>query len=515
MRRVAVSLALAGCGEGALVADAATTPAADARLNDAARSPTADARVNDASPPTPDAASPPLDATPHDASPPTPCATRVQYGARWIRPPERLDDLDVAPGRVTWDGVCTPDAAGNSFATLSNGWQPYFSGPSGCRIALDTTGDCGQAAACATRVTYGAGWRAPPDHPQAFDDVSGAVFAAGACRDAWPGVRAIALSNGWVPHFDGECAVAFAWTGCGGVYTNPVIPFDCPDPGVLRDGDRYVMACTSGGAPDAFPLFESADLVRWTPRGHILPRGAWPAWVVGDLWAPEVHRVGGRYIAYFSARSVSGQLALGAATADTPLGPFTALDRPLLDDPAMGLIDASAFVDPRGGAWLSWKEDGNAVGRSTPIHVQALTPDGLRVTGPRATAITNDLPWEGALVEGQFIVERGGRFFMFYSANAYYDARYAVGVARAETLLGPWTKRGDPILASNAAWSGPGHGSVVVAPSGAEAFVYHAWVGGQAGGGPGRLVLVDSLTWGADGWPSLPGAPTFDTRPRP
>ena len=154
------------------------------------------------------------------------------------------------------------------------------------------------------------------------------------------------------------------------------------------------------------------------------------------------------------------------------------------------------------------------MGRPTPIRLQALTADGLTVTGPVATAITNDRRWEDNLVEGQFIVRRDGRYYLFYSGNAYFDARYALGVARADRLFGPWEKRGDPLLVSNAAWAGPGHGSVVVGPGGDDVLVYHAWVGGRAGAAPGRLVLVDALRW-LDGWPFIPGAPSSSSRPRP
>jgi arabinan endo-1,5-alpha-L-arabinosidase len=464
-------------------------------------------------PPGPDADA----AAPPPPPPPTPCETLVQYGDAWIHPDGHPGDTDVAAGVVTWDGACALDAAGNGVATLSNGWQPIFRGPN-CRIALDTRGDCpAPRAACATRVTYGDTWAPAPGHPDHFDDVPGRLFPAGVCFDAGGGQRAQGLSNLWVPHFDGDCRMAFRWTECGGLYTNPVLPFDCPDPGVIRHARGYVLTCTSGNAPDAFPLFTSTDLVHWAPAGALLPAAARPAWAVSDFWAPEIHALGGGYVAYFSARTRGGNLALGAATAPTPTGPFTALDRPLVEDPGMGLIDASFFTDTgdaAGAPYLVWKEDGNAVGRRTPIHVQALAPDGLSVIGPVSTAITNDRGWEGGLVEGPFVVLRDGRYYMFYSANAYYDARYALSVARADSPMGPWEKQGDPLVGSNATWAGPGHGSVVQAPGGDDVLVYHAWQAGHTNEAPGRLVLVDALRW-LNGWPYIPGAPSPDSRPRP
>jgi arabinan endo-1,5-alpha-L-arabinosidase len=506
-------------------------PRADARGSDgvdgADAAPPSDAgraRIADGerSEPPVDGALPPPDGSTPDAAPPdgpgpptSPCETVVQYGDAWIRPDGRVGDTDVAPGLVTWDGVCTPDEAGNAFATLSNGWRPFFRGRNACRMALDPRGDCaGGSPACTTRIAYGDTWEAPEGHAARFDDAAGRVFPAGACGDAGGGVRRQPLSNGWVPHFRDECRMAFRWSGCGGLYANPVVAVDCPDPGVLRVDDGYVMTCTSGNAGAAFPLFTSPDLVQWRPVGHVFPAGTRPAWGTGDFWAPEIHRIGDHYVAYYSARHGSGQLALGAARADSPLGPFVDLGAPLLLDPGMGMIDASAFVAADGRPYLTWKHDGNAVGRRTPIVVQPLAPDGLSLVEAPVEAFANDRRWEGALVEGPFIVAREGSYYLFYSANAFFDARYALGVARAPGPLGPWEKRGDPLLVSGGAFAGPGHGSVVEAPGGEDALVYHAWAADAIGGGPGRMVLLDAVRW-ADGWPSFPGAPSADARPKP
>src|SRR5580765_3637087 len=92
-----------------------------------------------------------------DASPEAagPCTTRVEYGAAWIHGGNHPDDFDVADGVVTWDGTCTDDGQ-NSYALLSNGWKPYFSGHSACIIALDSTASCNAGTKCTTRVAYGA-----------------------------------------------------------------------------------------------------------------------------------------------------------------------------------------------------------------------------------------------------------------------------------------------------------------------------------------------------------------------
>jgi len=450
----------------------------------------------------------------HDAAPDAdPCTTRVSYGSTWIHGSNHPDSFDVASGAVTWDGRCADDGA-NSYAVFSNGWKPYFQGHGACVVALDYAGSCASGKACSTRVSYGGAWLPPPNHPNAFDDLAGRVFSDGLCPDS--GADSYAdLSNGWQPHFTGHgtCETSFAYTQCGGLYENPVIPFDCPDPGVLADGGQYVLTCTSGNAQDAFPIFTSADLVHWTAKAHVFPSGKRPGWATSDFWAPEIHKVGSHYVAYFSARDQGGVLSVGAASASSPLGPFTDIGHPLIHDPNMGLIDASE-IDANGTPYVLWKEDGNAVGKQTPIHAQKLAPDGLSLVGGASTLITNDQGWEGALVEGPFMIAHGGSYYLFYSGNAYAGASYAIGVARASSPLGPFTKAPGPILTTRGAWAGPGHCSVVDTPAGDTYMVFHAWESGSVGGGPGRLVLTDAVSW-SNGWPGVPLAPSRTTRPMP
>lgn len=515
LRALAVASPLAACADlaGAPAVDAGPatdggSPAADAAPQDAT---SGDARGGDDAQGGSDAhvaADAPAEAAP------TPCTTTLTYGAAWIHGANHPAQNDVVQGDVTWDGTCTDDGA-NSYALLSNGFKPYFEGNGACVIALDHAGSCGAAASCATRVTYGPAWAPPPGHPAQFDDVPGRVYSDGLCHDAG-GSSYANLSNGWQPHFNGAgaCRLSFSYTECGGLYANAVIPVDCPDPGVLRDGSQYVLTCTSGGAADAYPIYTSPDLVAWTPAGHVFPAGHWPSWASGDFWAPEIHKVGTHYVVYFSARKTGGTLSVGAASAPSPLGPFTDIGHPLVTDPSMGLIDASEITATDGTPYVLWKEDGNAVGKPTPIHAQPLAPDGLSRVGSPSTLITNDQAWEGPLVEGPFMVSQGGSYYLFYSGNGYASTAYAIGVARAASPLGPFTKAGPPILVTGGAWAGPGHCSVVDTPAGDTTIVYHAWKAGAVGAAPGRLVLADLVAW-QNGWPAVPLAPSSTSRPTP
>ncbi len=443
----------------------------------------------------------------------SPCTTTITYGQAWVHGANHPSAYDVASGQVTWDGSCTTEGE-NSYATLSNGWKPYFTGQGGCILALDYAASCGEVSACSTRVTYGAAWIQPAGHSSPYDDIAGRVFSDGLCNGAGSDSYAT-LSNGWQPHFSGDdaCGLSFRYVACGGLYANPVIPVDCPDPGVLADQGTYYLSCTSGDDPDAFPIYASSDLVHWTAVGHIFPSGYWPSWAAQDFWAPEIHLIGGKYVAYFAARDTDGMLSVGAATSTSPTGPFTDIGQPLVHDPSMGEIDPTE-ITVGGTPYVLWKDDGNAIGKPTPIHAQAAASDGLSLTGSPVTLITNDQAWEGAVTEGPWMVEHGGTYFLFYSGNSYDTASYAVGVASAPSPLGPFTKASGPILASNGAWAGPGHCSVIDTLEGDPYMVYHSWQASSVGGGPGRVVLTDALSWSGS-FPSVPLAPSSTTRPMP
>jgi beta-xylosidase len=303
-----------------------------------------------------------------------------------------------------------------------------------------------------------------------------------------------------------------------------LVEANLPDPAVVRAGRDYYLTGTSNRNPDAFPLLRSRDLETWTEAGHIFPAGKRPAWTKpgGFFWAPEIHRVAGRYVVYYTAEDRAGKLALGAAWAKSPKGPWTDLGRPMLSNPGVGLIDGHPFRDADGRLYFYWKEDSNGLEPKKPTRllVRELRPDGLGFKGRARRVLVNDLPWEGELVEGPWVVRRGGWYYLLYSANAFFDGRYAVGAARARSPLGPFEKKGEPILRTDERWVGPGHG-MVLRRQGRDYYVHHAWRPGQVGGRDifygglrppyaegefGRVPLIRRLYW-KGGWPYFKDAP--------
>lgn len=307
------------------------------------------------------------------------------------------------------------------------------------------------------------------------------------------------------------CAALTASAATSVQYQNPVRAGDYPDPSVIRVGGDYWATATSSEWAPHFPLLHSRDLVNWEVKGHVFE--TMPAWAKSNFWAPEIAQDKGKFFIYYTARTQSeNRLAIAVATADRPEGPWTD-HGPLVSQDA-GSIDAMPFTDAKGVRWLVWKEDGNSKKRPTPIWLQRLRDDGLAFVGERKEIFHNDAKWEGAVVEGPFVLRRGDYYYIFYSGGACCgrNCDYALGVARAREMTGLWEKApSNPILAGNDTWRCPGHGSIVSDPEGRYWFLYHSYA--QKGFvATGREMLLDEVVFGADGWPTINGGKGPSTR---
>ena len=78
-----------------------------------------------------------------------------------------------------------------------------------------------------------------------------------------------------------------------GLYRNPVLDEDWPDPDVIRFGDEYLMVASSFNRAPGLPVLRSADLVTWQVAAHALPavpphqHFALPRHGSG-VWAPSI-----------------------------------------------------------------------------------------------------------------------------------------------------------------------------------------------------------------------------------
>jgi hypothetical protein len=134
----------------------------------------------------------------------------------------------------------------------------------------------------------------------------------------------------------------------------------------------------------------------------------------------------------------------------------------------------------------------------TPVYGQRLAPDGVNLVGERAVVLMNDREWEAHLVEGVWVARHGRKYYMFYAGNDFSTADYGIGVAIADSPLGPYAKSDQPLLRSTAQWSGPGHPSVANGLDDQPQLFLHAFFPHHTGYKAFRALLTVPISFQAD-----------------
>lgn len=305
-----------------------------------------------------------------------------------------------------------------------------------------------------------------------------------------------------------------------GEFKNPVLRADFPDPYVLKDGDTYYAFATNGSGKN-IQAARSTDLVKWEVLTDAMP--ALPSWarLGGSLvWAPEVIKIGDKYVMYYTARDKeSDKQCIGVATSDKPEGKYRDTNTApfVCQTTEGGTIDATPFRDGD-KIYLYYKNDGNCCNQPTYLYVQEMGPDGLSLVGEPARLVKNDRAWEGQVVEAPTMWKNEDKYYLFYSGNNYGGFDYAVGYAVCESAIGPCVDAPEnPILASRRQLPlviGPGHQTIIEDDDGEDWLVYHVWEVTSAGmRGSSRFMWIDRLVW-EGGKPVVEG-PTYDPQPLP
>ena len=304
----------------------------------------------------------------------------------------------------------------------------------------------------------------------------------------------------------------------------PVYQANFPDPFVLLAGSEFLAYATNDGIN--LPMASSRDLVHWAPvmdpanpgkRLDGMPKlGAWAK--EGFTWAPEVQRVGSKYVLYYTASNPKlDRQCVGVAVADGPRGPFRdPSPEPLVCQSALGgTIDANTFRDADGKMYIYYKNDGNRVGKVSQIWGQRLSDDGLKVIGAPVAIARDTKAWEQKLIEAPTMVRAPTGYQLFYSGGYFGwndDQRispYAMGYATCASPLGPCTPSpANPVLHSfddrtAGCVSGPGHQSIFTV--GRRSFIaFHAWAvtKGCRKAADKRYLYVAPLSW-KDGKPVI------------
>lgn len=280
-------------------------------------------------------------------------------------------------------------------------------------------------------------------------------------------------------------------------YTNPLIDHDVPDPDAIAlTTGSYALVASSFNRSPGLPLWHSADLMRWTPVGFA--GGYRPdAPEEAGVWAPSIREHDGRIVI------VWGDPDEGIFVTEAPAlsGPWST---PRLLRAGRGLIDPCPHWDSAGRAWIVHGYARSRVGFANRLDVFEVDAELTRPLGPSRPLIDGDAIPDCTVLEGPKVYERDGFLWIFAPAGGVATGwQY---VFRARAWDGPWERRivlaqGDTDI------NGPHQGAWLPGTDGEDWFLHF-----QATGVRGRVLHLQPLRWGADGWPVLgdparPGVP--------
>lgn len=297
------------------------------------------------------------------------------------------------------------------------------------------------------------------------------------------------------------------------VEANPVLPGFCADPEVLyskKTGKFYIYPTSDGVAGwggHTFNVYSSDDLVNWHKENCILDLATSDVtWATGNAWAPAIEEVeqpdgSYKYYFFFSGHNPEKDYkTLGVAVADSPVGPFRDLGRPLVSDNITGgqLIDSDVFTDPVSGDTYFYWGNGNLVASKLNADMTGVT-DAKVITPQGGTLSTY------AFREGVYVFYRNGKYYFLWSVDDTGARNYHVAYGTSDSPMGPIRVADSPIVliqdSPNKIY-GTGHNSVVQIPGRDEWYiVYHRINKDFVNNSPGihREVCIDRLEFNEDG----------------
>jgi GH43 family beta-xylosidase len=296
--------------------------------------------------------------------------------------------------------------------------------------------------------------------------------------------------------------------GPGG-FTNPILPSG-PDPWIARSGKTYYLMVTRGTkltirkTNDITKVAAAPEVTVWTPP----PAGP----NARDIWAPELHRIGGKWFIYYTAADGAhadnlhrGIFVLENDGPDPTVGRW--IDRGRVNT-RRSAIDATVF-DYRGKQYFAYSVQ---LGAASMIAIGRLA-NPWTLAAPEVVISRPTLSWERQVYPineaPEFLQGPKGELFITYSASACTSDEYAIGMLSAPAGSNPldprvWTKSSDPVVSKSpqVAVFGPGHNGFFTSPDGRQHWmVFHANPGPSLGCASARATWIEPFIFGYDGKP--------------
>jgi beta-xylosidase len=182
-------------------------------------------------------------------------------------------------------------------------------------------------------------------------------------------------------------------------------------------------------------VFSTKDMVNWEKHGQILSLDDIP-WAVDRAWAPQCVERNGKFYFYFPVQSKAG-VDVGVAVADTPIGPFKDIGKPLVSQGDWNDIDPTVFIDDDGQAYLYF---GNPELRYVKLNEDMVSYD--QSVGVVKIPMTKESFGDGGdkttYAEGPWFYKRNDIYYMVYAAFRKGQGSESFGYSTSTSPTGPW-----------------------------------------------------------------------------
>jgi arabinan endo-1,5-alpha-L-arabinosidase len=307
----------------------------------------------------------------------------------------------------------------------------------------------------------------------------------------------------------------------GSQTSNPVLPLEqsasrgitTRDPSsIVKCKDEYWVFYTGHGVPS----YRSRDLVKWE-RGPAVFKAA-PEWIAKivpknrnmQYWAPDIMKLGDRYILYYSVSSFGKMTsAIGLATnptldPDDPAYHWT--DQGFVvrtqDGDGYNAIDPSVFHNSDGSLWLTFGSywSGIKLIQLDPKTGKRIAPDS------KLFSIAHN-----ESIEASYLCRHDDYYYLFVNWGSCCQgpkSTYNIRIGRSKVVTGPYQDKsgvdmlhsgGSLFLATtNGPLIGPGHAGTLNAQR--KDWFTSDFEGDVRMDGKATLAIMP-LRWNADGWP--------------
>ena len=295
--------------------------------------------------------------------------------------------------------------------------------------------------------------------------------------------------------------------------TNPVAPVG-HDPWVIQDNSVYYYCYSHRGHICVNVATTIQEAVQFTGGPVWQPEPDQP--YSKELWAPELHKLGGRWYIYVAAddgRNENHRMYVLQARTDDPTGPFDLAGK-IADATDKWAIDATVLEHNNRlyFIWSGWEGDVNV---QQNLYIASMK-DPLTIDGPRSLISIPEYDWEKIgtplINEGPEVLKHDSDVFIIYSASGSWTDNYCLGQLKlvGDDPLDPnaWKKKKTPVFGSTGTVFGPGHASFTKSPDETEDWiVYHT--AKRKGAGWDRHTRMQRFTWDTEGHPCF-GYPVSD-----